>query len=70
MWRQPIHFSLEWFGFKRNPFPTNGWLFMFWMSKKEMRHYKLLTLAEILDNKEGKVRSGTWACLPGCFLNA
>lgn len=41
---------------------------MFWMSKKETRHFKL-TAVERLDDGEGEVRSGTWACHLGCFLD-
>lgn len=59
-------FSLEWFVCKRAL--PNGQFFMFWMSKKETRHFKL-TVVEILDDKEGEVRSGTWAYHPGCFLD-
>jgi len=44
--------------FLREPL-INGQFFMPWMSKKETRHFKLLTVAEILDDKEGDVRSGT-----------
>lgn len=62
-----MHFSPEWFIFKRAL--SNGQFFMFWMSKKEARHFKLLTQAEILDDKEGEVRSETLAYRPGCFLN-
>ena len=54
---------------KAPPPPAMVEFFMFWMSKKETRHFKLLTVAEILDDKEGEGRSGTWASRPGCCLN-
>lgn len=62
----PVLFSLEWFVCKRAL--PNGQFFMFWMSKKETRHFKL-TVVEILDDREGEVRSGTRAYHLGCFLD-
>lgn len=54
-WSQPVHFSLECSVFRRitPPLQMVGYL-CFWMSKKETRRYKLLTLAERVDDKEGK----------------
>lgn len=62
----PVSFCLEWFVCER--VLLNGYFFMFWMSKKETRHFKL-TVVEILDDKEGKVILGTWAHHPSCFLD-
>lgn len=62
----PVPFRLEWFVCER--VLPNGHFFMFWMLKKETRHFKL-TVVEILDDKEGEVRLGTWAYHPSCFLD-
>lgn len=65
----PVHFSLECFIFKRISPPAKWSIFHVWMSNKETRHFKLLTVAEILDDNEGEVRSGTWAYHSGRFLH-